>query len=115
MGTIAPHRVTVISGLARGIDTIAHHSSLEAGGRTVAVLANGRDEVCPPENRGLADRIVEHGALISDYPLDTKPHGSYFPHRNRIISGLSLGTSIVEGDYTSGADDYRAHGNRAGP
>lgn len=103
VGSIAPHRVTVVSGLARGIDTIAHHTSLDAGGRTVAVLANGLDEMYPPENRGLADRTIEQGALISDYPLGTKPHGSYFPRRNRIISGLSLGTIVVEGDYTSGA------------
>jgi len=103
VGGIAPHRVTIVSGLARGIDTIAHHTALEAGGRTVAVLANGLDVVYPPENRGLADRIEEQGALISDYALGTKPNARFFPRRNRILSGLALGTVVVEGDYTSGA------------
>jgi DNA processing protein len=100
---IVRHRVTIISGLARGIDTTAHHTALDAGGRTVAVLANGIDGVYPPENLGLADRIVEQGALISDYPLVTQPQANYFPRRNRIISGLALGAIVVEGDYTSGA------------
>jgi DNA processing protein len=103
VGRIAPHRVTIVSGLARGVDTIAHHAALDAGGRTVAVLANGLDQMYPPENRGLADRIVERGALISDYPLGTKPNARFFPRRNRILSGLALGTIVVEGDYTSGA------------
>jgi DNA processing protein len=103
VGGIAPHRVTVVSGLARGIDTIAHTAALDMGGRTVAVLANGLDELYPPENRGLAERIVEQGALVSDYSLGTKPQSNYFPRRNRILSGLALGTIVVEGDYQSGA------------
>ena len=103
VGRISPHRVTIVSGLARGIDTVAHHTALDAGGRTVAVLANGLDVMYPPENRGLADRIVERGALISDYPLGTQPNARFFPRRNRILSGLALGTIVVEGDYTSGA------------
>ncbi|PKB56652.1 MAG: DNA protecting protein DprA [SAR202 cluster bacterium Casp-Chloro-G1] len=103
VGQIAPHRVTIVSGLARGIDTVAHHAALDAGGRTIAVLANGLDTLYPPENRGLADRIVEHGALISDYPLGTNPQANFFPRRNRILSGLALGTIVVEGDYKSGA------------
>jgi DNA processing protein len=95
--------VTVVSGRARGIDTIAHREALEAGGRTVAVLASGLDTIYPPENRRLAEEITERGALLSDYPLGTKPRAEYFPRRNRLLSGLTLGTLVVEGDVTSGA------------
>ena len=100
---LAATGVTVVSGLARGVDTLADRASLDAGGRTVAVLANGLDTVYPPENRRLADEIAERGAVITDYPLGTKPRAEFFPRRNRILSGLSLGTLVVEGDYTSGA------------
>jgi DNA processing protein len=100
---LAASGVTVVSGLARGIDTIAHRTALDSGGRTVAVLANGLDHVYPPENRRLADEIIERGALITDYPLGTKPRAEFFPRRNRILSGVSLGTLIVEGDFQSGA------------
>jgi DNA processing protein len=100
---LAINSVTVISGLARGVDTISHTAALDAGGRTIAVLAHGLDQVYPPENRALADRIIEQGALITDYPLGTKPRAEFFPRRNRILSGLSLGTVVVEGDYKSGA------------
>ena len=100
---LAANSVTVVSGLARGVDTIAHRAALDGGGRTIAVLANGLDTIYPPENRGLADDIVERGALITDYPLGTKPRAEFFPRRNRIMSGLSLGTLIIEGDVKSGA------------
>ena len=100
---LAANSVTVVSGLARGIDTIAHSAALDAGGRSVAVLAHGLDQIYPPENRGLAERMIERGALITDYPLGTKPRAEFFPRRNRILSGLSLGTVVVEGDYKSGA------------
>ena len=100
---LAANRITIVSGLARGIDSIAHRAAIEANGRTVAVLANGLDSVYPPEHAGLAEEIVEQGALITDYPLGTKPRSEFFPRRNRIISGLSLGTLIIEGDYKSGA------------
>lgn len=100
---LAANRVTVVSGLARGIDTIAHRAALDAGGRTVAVLANGLDTIYPPENARLADEIAERGALITDYPLGTKPRADFFPRRNRIMSGVALGTLVVEGDHDSGA------------
>jgi DNA processing protein len=101
--TLAGSGVTVVSGLARGVDSIAHQAAINAGGRTLAVLGNGVDQVYPPENRRLAAQIMEHGALISDYPLGTQPDGINFPPRNRIISGLSMAVIIVEAGDTSGA------------
>jgi DNA processing protein len=100
---LAQNRVTVVSGLARGVDGIAHQSALKAGGRTVAVLGSGVDRIYPPENRRLAEEIIAHGALASDYPPGTAPDGTNFPPRNRIISGLSLAVVIVEAGITSGA------------
>ena len=100
---LAANRITVVSGLARGVDAIAHRAALSAGGRTVAVLACGLDIIYPPEHTKLAREIIEAGVLISDYPLGTQPRGDYFPRRNRILSGISLGVLVVEGDVKSGA------------
>ncbi len=100
---LVQNRVTLVSGLARGIDCIAHQAALEAGGRTLAILGSGVDYIYPAEHRKLAEAIVENGALISDYPLGTRPEAANFPARNRIISGLSLGVVVVEADVKSGA------------
>ena len=100
---LARSGVTVISGLARGVDGLAHQAALQNGGRTLAVLGSGVDRIYPPEHRRLAEQIIEHGALISDYPPGTSPDSANFPPRNRIISGLARAVIIVEAGKTSGA------------
>lgn len=100
---LARHGFTVVSGLARGIDSTAHHSALQAGGRTVAVLGSGVNVVYPPEHRRLYEAIRTQGAIVSDFPFDTKPDRWNFPRRNRIISGLALGTLVIEASEKSGS------------
>ncbi len=96
--------VTIISGLARGIDAVAHKTAVEMGGRTIAVLGSGVDSIYPAEHRGLAKQIANgHGAVISEYGMGVRPEAKNFPPRNRVISGLSLGTIVIEAGIRSGA------------
>ena len=100
---LARSGVTVVSGLARGIDSIAHQEALKAGGRTIAVMACGLDIIYPPEHVSLARAVGQQGALVSELPLGTRPHAKQFPRRNRLMSGMTLGTLVVEAPEKSGA------------
>ena len=102
-GQLAKGGCTVISGLAQGIDTVAHEAALGAKGRTIAVLGSALDCLYPASNRELADRIAEQGAVISELPFGRKPDKTTFPMRNRIVSGMSLGVLVVEAGQRSGA------------
>lgn len=100
---LARNGITVVSGLARGVDGVAHQAALAVGGRTLAVLGSGVDQIYPPEHRTLADKIMKAGAVISDYAPGTPPEAANFPPRNRIISGLSGAVVVIEAGDTSGA------------
>ena len=102
-GDLAARGVTVVSGLARGVDTAAHRGALDGGGRTIAVLGSGVDVVYPPENRRLAAEVIQAGALVSQFPMGTPPLQHHFPARNRLIAGMTLGTVVVEAAERSGA------------
>lgn len=101
--SLARNGITVISGLARGVDACAHQAALQAGGRTLAVLGSGVDRIYPPEHRHLAEQIAAQGAILSDYAPGTPPDATNFPPRNRIISGLARATVVVEAGEHSGA------------
>ncbi len=100
---IARQGVTIVSGMARGIDSVAHLGAISGGGRTLAVLGCGIDVVYPPENRSLYRQIIEHGAVLSEFPMGSPPEGIHFPRRNRIISGLSIGVVVVQASDESGS------------
>lgn len=99
---LAKNRITIISGLARGIDTVAHKAALAAGGRTIAVLGSGLDIIYPPENKKLAEEIKKHGELISPFPNGTQPIGKNFLARNKVIVELSDAVLVIEGKARSG-------------
>ena len=102
-GAVARAGVAIVSGLARGVDSIAHRVAVDEGAPTVAVLAGGIDGIYPKENAGLAERVMGQGCVVSEYPPGVKTRADYFPRRNRIISGLARATLVIEAGMTSGA------------
>lgn len=111
---LVKNKWTIVSGLARGIDTAAHAAAIEEGGRTIAVLGSGIDIIYPPENGGLAERIAENGAVISPFPKGEKPEGKNFLARNKIIITLSLAVLVIEGARRSGTLSTASHAANMG-
>jgi len=111
---LAGNGLCITSGLALGIDAHSHQGALDAQGATIAVVATGLDIIYPARNRSLAERIVEQGAIVSEYPIGVRPQAQNFPRRNRIISGLSIGTLIVEATLNSGSLVTAQHANEQG-
>lgn len=106
---LAQQHITIISGLAQGIDTAAHRGALQAGGRTIAVMATGIDSIYPADNQELGEQITANGALVTEMPIGAAPLGKNFPRRNRIISGMSLGVLVAEAPEKSGAMNTVSH------
>ncbi len=100
---LARYGVTIVSGMARGIDSLAHWGAIAGRGRTIAVLGCGVDVIYPSENRNLFAKIIDHGAILSEFPMGSPPEGGHFPRRNRIISGLSIGVVVVQASEKSGS------------
>lgn len=100
---LARNKVTIVSGMARGIDSLAHWGAISGGGRTIAVLGCGVDVIYPSENRKLFAEIIDHGAVLSEFRMGSAPEGGHFPRRNRIISGLSIGVVVVQASEKSGS------------
>lgn len=100
---LAPMGITLISGMARGIDTLVHRTALDFNGSTIAVFGCGLDYTYPPENRKLREEIIQNGCVLSEFPISTRPDRNNFPARNRVIAGMSLGTLVVEAGEKSGA------------
>ncbi len=112
--TLAKRGITIVSGLARGVDTEAHNAALTAGGRTIAILAHGIDRIYPPENSGLANKIMKNGCLITAFKTGTPPERKNFLERNQLIAGLSKAVLIIEGKRRSGTLSTAAHAARMG-
>ena len=111
---LAKNNITIISGLAKGIDTIAHQAALDANGRTIAVLAHGLDRVYPAANVGLANEIIKHGCLITKFKEGTTPFAKNFLARNQLIAGLSKAVIVIEGEKRSGSISTANHAANLG-
>ncbi|EKE05053.1 MAG: hypothetical protein ACD_19C00426G0075 [uncultured bacterium] len=111
---LVKNKITIVSGLARGIDTIAHESALKYGGRTIAVIGSGLDIIYPPENKNLADEISKHGAVVSGFPDGTLPQGKNFLARNQLIVKLSQAVLVIEGKRRSGTISTSNHAGNEG-
>lgn len=108
------NKITIVSGLARGIDTIAHKAALKYGGRTIAVIGSGLDVIYPPENKKLAEEIAKNGAVVSGFPYGTQPKGENFLARNQLIVKLSLAVLVIEGKRRSGTISTANHAANEG-
>ena len=111
---LVKNKITIVSGLARGIDTVAHQTALKYGGRTIAVIGSGLDIIYPSENDSLAKAIAKNGAVVSGFPYGTPPHGANFLARNQLIVKLSLAVLVVEGKRRSGTISTANHAGNEG-